>query len=129
MAEKLGAKHILNDKANYQDIARITGGQFFSAPLNKGIVTGGFDIVYDCVATPQTTTDALRWTRANGTVVMVGLHLNPCKSGSVVGLVSPGQPDWRTCMVRITGTAGVSYLMGSGYSGKSARKPDHHVFV
>jgi threonine dehydrogenase-like Zn-dependent dehydrogenase len=79
MAENLGATHILSDKASYQDIARITGGQFFSAPLNKGIVTGGFDIVYDCVGTPQTTTDALRWTRANGTVVMVGLHMKPMK--------------------------------------------------
>jgi threonine dehydrogenase-like Zn-dependent dehydrogenase len=77
MAEKLGTKHILSDKASYREIARVTGGQFFSAPLNKGIVTGGFDIVYDCVATPQTTTDALRWTRANGTVVMVGLHMKP----------------------------------------------------
>jgi L-iditol 2-dehydrogenase len=77
MAESLGAKHILNDRAGFQDIARITGGQFFSAPLNKGIVTGGFDIVYDCVGTPRTTTDALRWTRANGTVVMVGLHMKP----------------------------------------------------
>lgn len=80
MAEQLGAKHILSDKSDYQDIARITAGQYFSAPLNKGIVTGGFDIIYDCVGTPQTTTDALRWTRANGTVVMVGLHMQPMKN-------------------------------------------------
>jgi threonine dehydrogenase-like Zn-dependent dehydrogenase len=79
MAENLGAKHVLSEKASYQDIAGITGGQFFSAPLNKGIVTGGFDIIYDCVGTPRTTTDALRWTRANGTVVMVGLHMKPMK--------------------------------------------------
>jgi len=77
MAERLGAAHILSDEASYQDIARVAGGQFFSAPLNKGIVTGGFDIVYDCVGTPKTTTDALRWTRANGTVVMVGIHMAP----------------------------------------------------
>ena len=80
MAEFLGAKNILTDRTSYQEIAQITGGQFFSAPLNKGIVTGGFDIVYDCVGTPQTTTDALRWTRANGTVVMVGLHMKPMKN-------------------------------------------------
>ena len=80
MAEQLGAKHILSDKSGYEDIARITAGQYFSAPLNKGIVTGGFDIVYDCVGTPQTTIDALRWTRANGTVVMVGLHMEPMKN-------------------------------------------------
>lgn len=79
MAEKLGANHILSDRAGYQDIARITGGRFFSGPLNRGIVTGGFDIVYDCVGTPQTTSDALRWTRANGKVIMVGMHMKPMK--------------------------------------------------
>ena len=77
MAKKLGATHILNDKTDYQDIAEVTGGHFFSAPFNKGVVTGGFDIVYDCVGTSATTTDALRWTRANGTVVMVGIHMAP----------------------------------------------------
>lgn len=77
MAERLGAAHILHNGANYQEMARITGGQFFSAPLNKGIVTGGFDIVYDCVGTSATTTDAFRWTRANGTIVMVGIHMAP----------------------------------------------------
>jgi len=50
---------------------------FFSAPLNRGVVTGGFDLVYDCVADAHTTTDALRWTRAGGKVVMVGSHLAP----------------------------------------------------
>jgi threonine dehydrogenase-like Zn-dependent dehydrogenase len=79
MAERLGATHILRDDSSYRDIAHITGGQFFSAPLNKGIVTGGFDIVYDCVGEAHTTTDALRWTRANGTVVMVGIHMAPMK--------------------------------------------------
>jgi threonine dehydrogenase-like Zn-dependent dehydrogenase len=77
MAKKLGAVHILTDKTSYQDIARITGGQFFSAPLNKGIVMGGFDIVYDCVGSPKTLNDSLRWTRANGTVVLVGIHMAP----------------------------------------------------
>ena len=77
MAKMFGAAHILNDNASYQEIADVTGGHFFSAPLNKGIVTGGYDIVYDCVGTAKTTTDALRWTRANGTVVMVGIHMAP----------------------------------------------------
>jgi threonine dehydrogenase-like Zn-dependent dehydrogenase len=79
MAERLGATHILSDRAGYQDIARVTGGRFFSAPLNKGLVTGGFEIVYDCVGTPKTISDAVRWTRANGTVVLVGLHMKPMK--------------------------------------------------
>jgi threonine dehydrogenase-like Zn-dependent dehydrogenase len=35
-------------------------------------VLGGFDVVYDCVGTERTLTDALRWTRAGGLVALVG---------------------------------------------------------
>ncbi len=76
IAEKLGARHILT-RPDYAAVARITGGKFFSAPLNRGVVIGGFDRIYDCVADPRTTSDALRWTRAGGTVVMVGAHMAP----------------------------------------------------
>jgi threonine dehydrogenase-like Zn-dependent dehydrogenase len=76
MAEKLGAKNILTHNS-YQEVARVTGGKFFSALLNRGIVTGGFDAIYDCVANPRTVNDALRWTRADGTLMLVGMHLAP----------------------------------------------------
>jgi len=76
MAERLGAKYILrNDQ--YTGIAKASGGKFFSAPLNKGIVVGGFDIIYDCVGNSKTLNDCLRWIKANGKVVMVGSHLRP----------------------------------------------------
>jgi threonine dehydrogenase-like Zn-dependent dehydrogenase len=76
-AEKLGANHILTGREGYGAIARLTGGKFFSAPLNKGVVIGGFDMIYDCVADPRTTNDALRWARAGGTVMMIGGHFAP----------------------------------------------------
>ncbi len=76
MAEKLGARHLLS-RADYAAVARITGGKFFSAPLNRGVVVGGFDLIYDCVADPRTTNNALRWVRAGGTVVMIGAHMAP----------------------------------------------------
>ncbi|HEX8993125.1 MAG TPA: alcohol dehydrogenase catalytic domain-containing protein, partial [Anaerolineales bacterium] len=76
MAERLGAKNILSSPA-YPDIAKLTGGRYFSSPLNRGIVVGGFDVIYDCVGDPHTINDALRWARAGGTVVMVGSHLAP----------------------------------------------------
>jgi threonine dehydrogenase-like Zn-dependent dehydrogenase len=77
MARKLGAKNILSGREGYPAVARLTGGKYFSAPLNKGLVVGGFDVIYDCVADPRTTNDALRWVRAGGTVVMVGAHMAP----------------------------------------------------
>ncbi len=76
LAEKLGANHILKH-ADYSEVARLAGGKYFTAVLNKGVVIGGFDVVYDCVANPETTNHALRWTRAGGTVEMVGSHMAP----------------------------------------------------
>lgn len=76
MAERLGAQNVLSTPS-YPQVAKLTGGRFFSAPLNKGVVIGGFDIIYDCVANSQTTNDSLRWARAGGTVVMIGAHMAP----------------------------------------------------
>jgi len=76
MALKLGAGHIL-DRGDYQAVAKLTGGKYFTGPLNKGVVIGGFDLIYDCVADPRTVNDSLRWVRAGGTVVMVGAHMAP----------------------------------------------------
>lgn len=103
MAERLGAHHILKSNS-YAEVARLTGGTFFSAPLNRGVVTGGFDIIYDCVADEHTTNDAMRWTRAGGTVVMIGSHMSPMPKldltaiwyhqVSLIGTYSHGMEDW-----------------------------------
>ena len=77
MAERLGAKNILYERDGYRGIARASGGKFFSAPLNKGIVVGGFDMIYDCVGNSRTLNDCLRWVKANGKIVLVGAHLMP----------------------------------------------------
>jgi threonine dehydrogenase-like Zn-dependent dehydrogenase len=79
MAERLGARHILRSQKSYAEVAKITGGKFFTAPLNSGIVLDGFDVVYDCVGDERTLTNSLRWTRPGGTVVIVGLHMSPMK--------------------------------------------------
>jgi threonine dehydrogenase-like Zn-dependent dehydrogenase len=77
MAERLGAKTILSQKDGYRGIAKASGGKFFSAPLNKGIVVGGFDTIYDCVGSTHTLSDSLRWVKAKGKVVLVGSQLLP----------------------------------------------------
>ena len=61
----------------YRGIAKASGGKFFSAPLNKGIIVGGFDLIYDCVGNSSTLNDCLRWVKARGKVVLVGAHLMP----------------------------------------------------
>lgn len=85
MAERLGAKHILQN-SEYQAIAKASGGKFFSAPMNKGIVVGGFDIIYDCVGDSNTLNDCVRWVKANGKVVMVGAHMQPMTKVDLVNI-------------------------------------------
>ena len=84
MAEKLGAKHILTSKDGYQGMAKVTGGKYFSAPLNRGIVVGGFDLIYDCVGNSNTLTDCMRWVKATGKVVLVGSYIQPMKNVDLV---------------------------------------------
>lgn len=86
MAERLGARHILYASDGYEGVARISGGKFFSAPLNKGTVIGGFDMIYDCVGNSDTLNDCLRWVKAKGKVVLVGNHMQPMVKVDMVNL-------------------------------------------
>jgi L-iditol 2-dehydrogenase len=86
MAERLGARHILSAGEGYAGIARLSGGKFYSAPLNKGMVVGGFDMIYDCVGNSATLNDCLRWVKAQGKVVLVGNHLQPMASVDLVNI-------------------------------------------
>jgi threonine dehydrogenase-like Zn-dependent dehydrogenase len=63
-------------RPEYADIAKLTGARHFTAPMNKGMLLGGFDVVYDCVGNARTVEDSLRWSRALGTVVIVGVNLS-----------------------------------------------------
>src|SRR5258708_19952314 len=40
------------------------------------MLLGGYDMIYDTIGTRKTIHDSLRWTRADGTVVLVGLSLH-----------------------------------------------------
>jgi len=43
------------------------------------MVLGGYDVIYDCVGRADTILDALRWARARGTVVLVGISFSLLK--------------------------------------------------
>jgi threonine dehydrogenase-like Zn-dependent dehydrogenase len=59
----------------YAQAAERTGAKLYRAPLNRGMLLGGFDLIYDCVGGARTIYDSLRWARARGTVVLVGIDL------------------------------------------------------
>lgn len=69
----------------YAHVARLTGAKLYVGTpyplLGEGragnrMLLGGLDVVYDVVGTAATLNNALRWTRARGTVVLVGVNLH-----------------------------------------------------
>jgi 2-desacetyl-2-hydroxyethyl bacteriochlorophyllide A dehydrogenase len=78
-ARRLGADHVVTGGDLFAEMARLTAARHYAAPLNRGTLLGGFDAVYDCVGARTTLQDALRWARAGGAVVMVGITLRPMK--------------------------------------------------
>jgi threonine dehydrogenase-like Zn-dependent dehydrogenase len=78
-ARALGADRVLQGGDLYAELARLTGAKHYTFPLNRGMLLGGFEVVYDCVGSPATVTDALRWARAGGSVVMLGFTLGLTK--------------------------------------------------
>ncbi|HKZ54323.1 MAG TPA: alcohol dehydrogenase catalytic domain-containing protein [Anaerolineales bacterium] len=75
-ARRLGADDVIRETDPYAELARITSAKLYRAPLNRGMLLGGFEVIYDCVGSPQTVFDSVRWARAGGAVVLIGLLLD-----------------------------------------------------
>ena len=75
MACKLGADELIVHEDSYAATARITASKLYTGPFNNRMILGGFDVIYDCVGTERTVQDCLRWARAGGAVVLVGVSL------------------------------------------------------
>jgi threonine dehydrogenase-like Zn-dependent dehydrogenase len=74
LALSLGADVAWGRGANlYQETCRLTGAQLLRPELGKPVVTGGVDLVFDCVGSGSTVDDALRLCRSQGTVALVGM--------------------------------------------------------
>ena len=95
VARKLGGTVILESPRLYQRIAEITGARYVKGYFGNEILLGGFDVIYDAVGNDQTLHQALRWAKAGGTVVLVGINFNPgridyspvwCQEVNLVGI-------------------------------------------
>jgi threonine dehydrogenase-like Zn-dependent dehydrogenase len=104
MARRLGADEVVMGGDLYMQLADITEAKHYLAPMNRGMLLGGFDVVYECVGKKTTVTDSLRWTRAGGTVVLVGVKfsamkvdLNPVwyQEVDLIGSHTFGMEHWR----------------------------------
>ena len=75
-ATRMGAEYILYPHDTYQSVKLLTGAKLYKGILGNKMLLGGYDAVYDTVGTQRTLHDALRWTRAGGALVIVGLSLH-----------------------------------------------------
>jgi threonine dehydrogenase-like Zn-dependent dehydrogenase len=103
MAEKLGADEVISQEDSYRASARITSGKLYTGQFKNRMILGGFDVVYDCVGSKKTVQDSLRWARAGGTVVLVGVNLKPMnvdltpiwyQEVDLIGLFAHGMEEW-----------------------------------
>lgn len=77
LATRLGAdRTFLAHEDGFAQTARLTGARLYEGWRGNRMLLGGFDVIFDVVGVAQTLNDALRWTRAGGTVVLVGADLH-----------------------------------------------------
>ncbi|HEY0754370.1 MAG TPA: alcohol dehydrogenase catalytic domain-containing protein [Ktedonobacteraceae bacterium] len=102
-ATRMGAAHILYGSDNYSSIEKATGGKLYQGMLGNRMLLGGYDVIFDSVSSRQTTHDCLRWARARGTVVMVGVYLRPMQIDlspiwyqevNLIGSMAHGTEEW-----------------------------------
>jgi 2-desacetyl-2-hydroxyethyl bacteriochlorophyllide A dehydrogenase len=78
-ATRLGAAQIIYPKDRYTSVQRITKGRMYQGLLGNRVLQGGFDVIYDTVGGQTTLHDSLRWTRAGGSIVLIGVNLHAMK--------------------------------------------------
>jgi threonine dehydrogenase-like Zn-dependent dehydrogenase len=78
VAGRLGADYIIRGREEVGErLCRQFGAKSYQPELGKPVVLGGADLTFDCVASGATLDDALRYTRSQGRVVVVGMPAIP----------------------------------------------------
>ncbi len=80
MARSYGARGtFLASDNGFAQVARMTGAKLYEGRAGNRMLLGGFDVIFDVVGSEATLNQALRWARAGGTVVLVGVSLHRLK--------------------------------------------------
>jgi threonine dehydrogenase-like Zn-dependent dehydrogenase len=80
LARRYGAQRtFLSRDDGYLKTTEITGAKLYEGRRGNRMLLGGFDAVFDVVGQTNTLTNALRWSRAGGTVILVGVNLHRMK--------------------------------------------------
>lgn len=76
LAERFGVDELLvaprHGAARHEYIAARTGATLQTARFGNRLLSGGYDLLFECVGSRQSVNEALKWTRARGQVVLVG---------------------------------------------------------
>lgn len=104
LAQQLGADEVVRGEDGYEMTVRITHAKMYRGLFNNRTLLGGFDVVYDCVGSARSIHDSLRWTRAGGCVVLIGvkmtqfhLDLSPIwhQEIDLIGVLAHGAEEWQ----------------------------------
>jgi threonine dehydrogenase-like Zn-dependent dehydrogenase len=104
LAERLGAHQALGPGAPVREALLSLGGRAYKPLIGPEVYTGGFDTVFDCVGSSQSLDQAVRMTRAGGSVAMLGcctqlrnvdLTFLWARQLSVRGFVAYGPERWQ----------------------------------
>ncbi|GCE04580.1 hypothetical protein KDAU_19090 [Dictyobacter aurantiacus] len=82
-ATRLGAAHIIYPRDAYEGVQHATNAKLYNGMFGNKTLQGGYDVIYDTVGQKRglfqrnTLHHALRWIRPRGTIVLVGLSLEP----------------------------------------------------
>jgi threonine dehydrogenase-like Zn-dependent dehydrogenase len=78
LARSIGADEVIAlGRSQYKDLAQRSGATLHQPEIGQPTVLGGFDLVFDCVGSPRSLDDALRFTRSRGRTVLVGMPAIP----------------------------------------------------
>ena len=74
LASELGADDVLlPNSSRYAAFSELTGAESHQPELGQQVLIGGVDVTFDCIGSSVTIDDALRFTRAGGEVILVGM--------------------------------------------------------
>jgi threonine dehydrogenase-like Zn-dependent dehydrogenase len=72
-ARALGASETLTPGKDLLDrICALTGARRHKPVIGRPVLTGGFDLIYDCIGSRDSVQDALSFAASQGTIVLVG---------------------------------------------------------
>lgn len=71
-ATRMGAAHIIYPQDSYVSVQRATSARLYNGAMGNRMLLGGYDTIFDTVGSKSTLHHALRWTRANGTLMLIG---------------------------------------------------------